>query len=67
MDFITLGTVFVQSAVFRFVSPARTLGTNWTLCLDSFNYLLLLILHWKMGQSFILLVIPSALDLVLYL
>ena len=45
MDFITFETVFNPSAVFRFVSPAQTLGTDWTLCLDSFNHLLLLILR----------------------
>ena len=44
MHLVALGTAFFPSTVFRFMRPARALGTDRTFCLDPFNYLLLLIL-----------------------
>ena len=45
MNFVTFGTILVPSAVFRFMSPARTFGTDRTLCFNLLDYILLLILQ----------------------
>ena len=45
VDFVTFGTILVPSAVFRFMSPAQTFGTDRTLCFNLLDYILLLVLR----------------------